>query len=226
MFDLDALAHSNKWSQKSPRKKVFIGVAALVVSLAVSNFHIHLAVAATMSVLIVAGAGISWKAYGKLYIIPLSFLMLGAATMLLSISTTGDGLQWKIDLGGFVVGISAEVMPQIKILISRCIAALSGLYFMTLTTPLNQLVKVLKKVRVPIILIELVVLMYRFIHIFLVSLQESYQALQMKNGFYDMKTSRRSLSLLVVMTYEKMMSSYREWLLVLEIKNFDGDFHV
>lgn len=226
MLDLDALAYSNKWSRRSPGKKVLIGILALSVSLVSQNLLIHLMVLATISALVVAGAGIPWKAYGKLFIIPTSFLFLSVATMLVSVSTTGAGLDWKIDLGRVVVGISPDSFPLIRILLSRCVAALSGMYFITLTVPLNQLVRVFKKIHLPVLFIELVVLVYRFIHLFLLSVQESYQALQMKNGFVDMKTSRKSLSLLVVMTYEKMMQSYRDWLTVLEIKNFDGDFHV
>lgn len=226
MLDLDALAYSNNWSSRPPGKKAFIGILALGISLASSNIWIHLAVMATMSALLMVGAGIHWKAYGKLFIVPVSFIFISVATLLVSVSTTGQGLLWKVEIGRIVLGISPDSIPQVKVLLSRCIGALSGLYFMALTIPLNQFVGVLKKIRIPVILIEIVVIMYRFIHIFLLSVQESYQALQMKNGFVDLKTSRRSLSMLVVMTYEKMMASYTDWLTVLETKNFDGDFHV
>lgn len=226
MLDLDAFAYNNRLSRMSASRKGTVAGVAMVLSMVARAWWLHLLVVVVMSAVVVGMARIPWKAYVKLFAVPTTFLLLSVGTMLVSVSSAADGLTWYRHMGGFYIGISRSSVDMVQVLFGRCMAALSGLYFLSLTTPLNQLVGVLKKVHVPVILIELVVLIYRFIHIFFTAVQDSVHALQLRNGFINAKTARTSIVLLVVMTYTRMMNSYDDWQMVLATKNFNGDFHV
>lgn len=226
MLDLDAYAYSNPWSRKAPEGKVLLGLGALLLAMLAGKLWIHGLIFLFLSFLVVASVKIPFLYYIKLFRIPVSFLMLGVLSMLVSLSTTGDGLVARVPLGAVTIGISFASLPLVFLLLGRCLATLSALYFMALTVPLNQMIRLMKKIRIPILLIELMVLMYRFIHVFLTSVQESVEALQLRNGFINGKTARKSVVLLMVMTYNKVMASYDDWLMVLETKNYNGNFHV
>ncbi|QSX08833.1 cobalt ECF transporter T component CbiQ [Alkalibacter rhizosphaerae] len=226
MLDMDAYAYSNKMAERSAEWKLGFALLGLTSSLLTSKGLLHMIVVITMTVMVIGFARIPWRAYVQLYLIPVSFLLLSVLTLLVSISGSGDGLEWYWKMGNYHIGISRESIRIVGVLTGRCVASLSCLYFLSLTTPLNQLVGVLKRFRFPVILIELIVLIYRFLHIFLASVHDSYHALQLRNGFATMKISRKSLAMLVVMTYSKMMESYNDWQMVLATKNFNGDFHV
>lgn len=226
MLDMDAYAYSNPWSQKSPEGKALLGLGTMLLAMVSQQLWIQGLLILFLGFVVVCLAKIPFPYYIKLFRIPVSFLILGMVTMLVTLSTTGEGLIWHISVGNVFLGISPSGLPVAGLLLGRCMATLSALYFTALTIPLNQMIRLMKKVHIPILIIELMVLMYRFIHIFLSSVQESLEALQLRNGFINGKTARKSLFLLVVMTYEKMMASYGDWVMVLDTKNYNGNFYV
>lgn len=226
MLDMDAYAYSNPWSQKSPDGKALLGLGAILLAMVSQSLWIQGLLILILGFLVVCQAKIPLSYYIKLFRIPVTFLILGMVTMLITLSTTGEELLWSLSLGNIYLGITPSGIPMAGLLLGRCMATLSALYFMALTIPLNQTIRLMKKVRIPVLLIELMVLMYRFIHIFLSSVQESLEALQLRNGFINGKTARKSLALLVVMIYGKMMASYSDWVMVLDTKNYNGNFYV
>lgn len=226
VFDFDSLSYSNRWSQRPPEGKAFLGFSAIVLSMVLSFYWVHGLIVGLLAYLTVVRAGIPLKRFLGFYTIPLTFLLLAALTLLFSISTTSEGFIWHFAFGRYFFGISAGGLSQVGPIASRCVSTLTALYFLVLTIPIQQMVRLLKRCRVPIFLIELFVMMYRFINVFVTSVVESYQILQLRNGFSTYKTSIRSLSLLVVMTYERMILHYEDWQLALQTKNFNGDFHI
>ena len=51
-------------------------------------------------------------------------------------------------------------------MLARALAAIAAVYFLVLTTPLTEIVGLLRRLRVPALLLELMVLAYRQIHVF------------------------------------------------------------
>ena len=96
--------------------------------------------------------------------------------------------------------------------------------FLTLTTPMIDLIKVLKKFRVPDFFIELMVLIYRLIFIFLEECMEIRNAQEIRFGYSTMKNSFKSLSVLIKIIFIRVLQRNKEMLISLECKLYDGEF--
>ena len=82
------------------------------------------------------------------------------------------------------------------------------------------------KRQIPDNVIEIAMLIYRFIFIFLEEVHEIYKSQEMKMGYMGMKNSYNSLGLLVNMLYKRMMKKYEDMSIALDMKLFDGKFHI
>ena len=69
-----------------------------------------------------------------------------------------------------------------------------SLYFLALTTPMTEIITVLHKLKVPVIITELMVLIYRFIFVFMETATTIRRAQLSRSGYVSMKSSFRSLS--------------------------------
>lgn len=73
--------------------------------------------------------------------------------------------------GGWLAVVPAAQSLAMLVL-SRALGAVSCLYFLSLSTPLPELLAVLRRVHVPAIMVELAVLIYRYIFILLATFRE------------------------------------------------------
>jgi len=96
---------------------------------------------------------------------------------------------------------------------------------MTLTVGMNQLIQVLRKLHLPHEIIELLILMYRFIFIFLEEMEEMKRAQEMRFGYTDVYTSYHSSGMLISKLFRRIMQRYEEFCAALEMKLYDGTFY-
>ncbi|MCU9816045.1 hypothetical protein LEQ07_14150 [Paraclostridium sp. AKS73] len=128
-------------------------------------------------------------------------------------------------LGLYIGTTKFAVKSSVNILL-RAMSCIISIYFLILTTPFNQLIIVLKKLHIPHTLIELMILIYRFIFIFIEEAEEIYKSQQLKFGYTNLKTSYNSMSLLIKTLFFRMMRRYEDMSTSLDIKLYDGKFHV
>lgn len=79
---------------------------------------------------------------------------------------------------------------------SRSISGLSCLYFLSLSTPVTHLFYVLKELKLPEIFIELSMLIYRYIFVFLDLAMKMEDAQNMRMGYISFKNWMHSLAIL------------------------------
>ena len=164
--------------------------------------------------------------YLKLLSIPLIFMIMSILAIIISISTEKTDMLTYFTVGSTYIGISKFGLMNALRILSRSIACLTCVYFLMLTTPFNQLIKVFKKLHIPDNVIEIAMLIYRFIFIFLEEVQEIYKSQEMKLGYMGMRNSYNSLGLLLNMLYKRMMKRYEDMSIALDMKLFDGKFHI
>lgn len=223
MSSIDRYAYFNALSEKNPFLKMGLGILALVLSLVIDNIPFHLGVLAVVSLVIIGIAKIPMKGYFNLYKIPGGFLLLSVFTVLVSVSSSGGA--GGVTLGSLRFMITPESQEMALNLFFRALACISATYFIALTVPINQQVFVFKRFRLPTVFIEMVVLIYRFINIFMEEFHTMQNAMELKLGNRNLKTSVRSLSLLGTGIFFRVMDSYTDWKNVLEVKLYDGNFY-
>ena len=82
----------------------------------------------------------------------------------------------------------------------------------------------MKKAQFPALLIELTMLMYRFIFIFADEFLIIKRAQDMRFGFKGLKNSYQSLGVLIKILFFQTFDRFNKMILSLEMKFFDGDF--
>lgn len=223
MLLIDKYAYTNRLTNSNPFYKFVIVIISLGIATITENIYLNLMIFVLMVFLTTIVAGIPMDKYLKILFIPVSFLAISIFTILISISKT-DIFIWSIHISSNYIGITRTSLDQSLLLASRAFASIGSTFFLGLTTPLNKLIKVFKKLYFPNSIVELIVLIYRFIFVFLEEANDIYLAQEMKFGYINFKNSLKSTSLLVRSLFLKVLLDYNELIVVLECKLYDGEF--
>ncbi|WP_419725500.1 cobalt ECF transporter T component CbiQ [Terrisporobacter petrolearius] len=223
---IDDYAYKNKLSKVNPNMKFAIGMLLLILSLINPNNYISLLVIGIMSFVIVGIAKIEFKDYIHFIKIPFVFLILSIIMILLNFSKDKESLLYSINIGSLYIGVSNESIVSSTRLFFRALSCLTCIYFIMLTTPFNQLIFVFKKLHLPDIFLEISMLMYRFIFIFMEEVADIRKSQELRFGYINLKNAYNSFGLLVNMLFKRMMIRYDEMSIALDMKLYDGTFYI
>lgn len=223
---IDDYAYKNKLSKVNPNMKFAIGMLLLILSLINPYNYISLIIIAIMSLVIVGIAKIELKDYIHFIKIPLVFLIISIIMILLTFSKDKEVLLYSIKVGSLYIGVSNESIISSIHLFFRALSCLTCIYFIMLTTPFNQLIFVFKKLHLPDIVLEISMLMYRFIFIFMEEVADIRKSQELRFGYVNLKNGYNSFGLLVNMLFKRMMIRYDEMSIALDMKLYDGTFYI
>lgn len=226
MFDIDHFAHTNRLTGLSAALKVGLGLAALLVAVSTDFPLLHLLLLATMAALSVGWAGIPLRPYLRLYTMPASFLALSLLTIAVTVARSPDHLIFSLPLGGWFLGLSETGVQAALLLLTRSLAGISATYFIALTTPIYQWAGLLHRLKVPREFTELMVLIYRFVTIFAGELNTMRQASDLKFGQRNISSMYCATSALAGVLFTRVMNSYAEWQRAIDLKLYQGEFHL
>lgn len=225
MLIIDKYAYTNKLAEFNPMLKVIIVVISLLIATIISNNYINAFIFISMVLITTLVAGIPFKNYIKILAIPMSFLLISTITILLSISSK-DLYIYSINIGSKYIGITDESILQSLNTTIRVFASLSLTFFLSLTTSLNKLIIVFNKMKFPTIIVELLVLIYRFIFIFLEEAQNIRMAQEVRFGYNNFRNSYKSIALLIKSLFVKVLIRYKDMVNSLDSKLYNGEFKV
>lgn len=220
---IDKYAYTNRLSNSNPFNKLLIVVISLGITTITNNVYINLSIFTFMVFITTVVAGIPLDKYLKILSIPISFLIISVITILISISKS-DIFLWSINIFNNYIGITRGSLDESILLSTRVFASMASTFFLGLTTPLNNLIRVFKRLHFPSSIIELIVLIYRFIFIFLEEANDIYLSQEMKFGYVGFSNSLRSMGLLVRGLFLRVLLKHKEMVVVLECKLYDGEF--
>ena len=118
-----------------------------------------------------------------------------------------------------------SIIESVKVLF-RSLAAVSCLYFLSLSTPIVELLSVLRKLKVPKLFIELMSLIYRFIFIILDTVNMIYISQNSRLGYSNLKTGYNSLGKLIGSLFLSSYKRSQDMYTALESRCYDGDINV
>jgi cobalt/nickel transport system permease protein len=151
MSPIDREAHLNRWRRKPLAEKALLALGMMVLALALKP-AVAVLVAFTMTAATLVGARVSPRLWLGCMAAPLGFLTVGVVTLSLRIDAHGIALA----PAGFV---------EAGALIARSVAGLTCMLFLALTTPASDLVGGLGSLGLPSEIVDLALLMYRFVFI-------------------------------------------------------------
>ena len=226
MLEIDNCAYLNKIKDVNPLIKLGITFIGVIASMLTQNANIHILIMLFMTSLILFIARVDMKLYIKCLKIPIIFLIIGIGLNLINISFENKDYIFNVNILGLYIGTTEFAVKSSVNILLRAMSCIISIYFLILTTPFNQLIIVLKKLHIPHTLIELMILIYRFIFIFIEEAEEIYKSQQLKFGYTNLRTSYNSMSLLIKTLFFRMMRRYEDMSISLDIKLYDGKFHV
>ena len=119
---------------------------------------------ATTGFLTVCVGGIPAARYIRLLCIPFFFLLLSTLTVVINFSKTPLS-GYAICLGTFYITAGKDTILFAVLIFCTAFGAVSCLYFLSLSTPMTDLIAVLEKLHCPSLFIELMLLIYRFLFV-------------------------------------------------------------
>ena len=191
-FDMDYIAHNNNLTEANPYYKLFITIILLIVTLVLDNLYFDVFIFVVMSIVILAVAKINYKSYLKFLSIPVAFLVI---TCLFLMFFFGKG-EVIYELGIFGIVVTSDSFHYAVYTFMRVMGCFPCLGFLALTTPIAKVLHCLETLKVPKILIEIALLMYNTIFIFLNEIDTMKKAQETRLGYHSYVSSFKSLGAL------------------------------
>ena len=162
MITIDRLCYNSKLRFVNAGEKFAFAVLTLCACVISRSFLISGFVLLTAGILTVWKGGIPASAYLKFLRIPLAFLLLSSLAIFLNVKERPMDL-FALSLGSFyLTGSRASLFYALQLILTA-LASVSCLYFLSLNTPMPDLLAVLRRLHCPKLILELMLLIYRFI---------------------------------------------------------------
>lgn len=221
-YSIDFYAYSSKIRDWNAEFKVYFSILTLILCIVLNNPYVSVAVIIAMAYITVVKGKLPLTQYLSVLLIPITFILLSTFTIAIDFSTKPIG-QYNLYLGFFYVCTSTIKLKKMISLILKVFAGISALEMMTLSTPVSEIICVLRKAHVPKIIIELMSLIYRYIFILMdVSIKMKNSA-KSRQGYCDFKTSCYTFgsiaSNILIISLKKANAYYD----AMEARCYDGD---
>jgi len=225
MTMIDHLSYHSRLRYVNAGEKFIYAVVTLMLCVSARSILVSLIVLALNAVLTLGLGGIPFRRYRKLMLVPLGFLILSTIAIIVNISRT------PLDAYAFAVGPYYITGSQASLwlaarLILTALASVSCLYFLSLNTTMVDIQLVLHKMHFPMLIREMMLLIYRFIFLLSAVSRNITTAQHSRLGNKDFKTSVRSfgtmLSVLLVLSVKRADEMYD----AMESRCYDGNIRV
>jgi cobalt/nickel transport system permease protein len=182
---IDQYAYSNRLRRIDPAYKVGLALSVLLLCLLLNEPLVGVVAAGWMVLLAVRLAGLSVRTFGRVLLFEGAFMVLATIGVVLSLSLVDPRSisPWAVRLGPVWISSSPASLYLGVSLVGRALGAASAMNFLALTTPLVDLLELFRRWRVPVILVDIMVVVYRFIFVLLESLDRMYMAQDSRLGY-------------------------------------------
>lgn len=191
IYTIDHYAYVSRMRGWNPQFKAVVAVAALFYCIGADDVRVSGLVLLSMAGVTILAGGLSFRNYLALLKIPLTFLLLGTAAIVIGLSPEPYGRAFVPVLGYYLYLTEGGVRLGFG-LILKAMAALSAMYMLVLSTPASEIICVLRRLHIPKMILELMNMIYRFIFVMMDTQCYMKQAAESRLGYCDFKTSCRS----------------------------------
>lgn len=211
---IEQSAHASRWRLVSPAAKGLFALGGFVAAFAAPRPSGATAVAAVFFLVTVFGARTRPVDFLRVATPPLGFLLLGALSLACSLSLDANNelvVQW----------LPSGWLP-LQQLVARSCGALAAMLFLALSTPMTDLIVLLRRLRVPETLLELMVLCYRMLFVFSQSMHDTRTAQASRLGYATPRLAMRSLGSLAANLTLQIWQRAHDLHIAAQSRNNDG----
>ena len=217
---LDDYALDNGLRDASPHLKLFLGLASMIICVSSSSPLAPLFVALTMSLATVLLAKIPGRIYSRLLLVPLSFALLSAAVV--AFMHGGGTPLIQLPLLGLDLAVREEGAELALLLLARTFGGMCSPYFIALTTPMIEIFATLRSLCIPSSIIELSMMIYRYIFVFLDQAARIHSAQVMRLGDARARSAINSFAMLASVLFLRSWEQGERLVLATDCRCYDG----
>jgi len=211
ILDIDSIAQRSKLNKLNPTLKFWSVIILMFLCVGSNEPYIGLALTLLMLGLTVYIGGVHLHDYIALLSTPILFLLMSGLALLFDVGIHPDGVI-NLPIFNFYFFVAKGAQLKAALVMSKAIGAISCLYLLSLSTPMTELICVLRKARVPSVVIELMYLIYRYIFVLFEMYRLMKNASKSRLGFADFYTSVRTTghiyTHLLARSYRKAMNNF------------------
>ena len=127
------------------------------------------------------------------------------------------GLRWTVFKDGVNLGFNTFF---------RVAGGLSTQFFLVLTTPMTSILLILRKARIPQVLIETSLLIYRYIFVLTEVMETMHTAQELRLGYSSLMKRLRSTSLLIANLFIRTLEQGERTFTAMSARGYDGNIRV
>lgn len=221
-FDMDYIAHNNALTESNPYMKLFITIILLAVTLILDNLYFDVLIFVVMSIIILGVAKINYRSYLKFLSIPMAFLVI-TCVFLMFFFGKGEVIY---ETGIFGIVVRTDSFHYAVYTFMRVMGCFPCLGFLALTTPIAKILHCLETLKVPKIVIEIALLMYNTIFIFLNEIDTMKKAQETRLGYHSYISSFKSLGALASTIFLRSLDKSETLQHSLDSRGYNGELPV
>ncbi|MCW4047595.1 MAG: cobalt ECF transporter T component CbiQ [Candidatus Bathyarchaeota archaeon] len=221
---IDRYAYINPLAKTSPVTKMLFALSALIISVSSPSPVVPIIVFAATTILLLRLAKIPVHFYLDMLAYPTVMLALSCLIIALFFGT-GEPLtqiafpwfMWTIFKSGIALSVATFLRVE---------GALSCLFFLVLTTSITDIFITLRRARVPKVLVEMALLIYRYIFVFIEVAEKMNTAQKLRLGHSGWMRRIRSLALLSGNLFIRTLEQGERTLTAMNARGYDGNIRV
>ena len=226
MHLIDRYAYATKARYVTPAQKAALALAVIGLCLGLNTPAVGLTATAEMVLLVVLWAGHAPAVMLRVLLAEAAFLALVVVGVAVSLSLTPRSAALAVRLGPVWLNSDAPQVQEALRLLTRALGSVAAMNFLALTTPMVDLIDLLRRVRVPVLLLDMMTVTYRFIFTLLESMERMYVAQASRLGYATWWRGMRSAALLGSRLFLDAYQRNRRLHIALEARGYQGDLRV
>ncbi len=225
MITIDRLSYNSRLRYVHTGEKAAFSMIPLVLCVVSRSVLLAVVVFFVMGILTVRKGGIPLFDYLKLLTVPLVFLIINGLILGISIRQTPLEL-FAFPVGTWYLTAGKETVSYAVRVFLTAMGAVSCMYFLSCNTTMTDLLSFLRKVKCPFLIMELMLLIYRFIFVLLDCAHSITLSQHSRLGYRDYKTSLRSFGMLVSALFVRSIKRSNALFDAMESRAYDGAVRV
>jgi cobalt/nickel transport system permease protein len=222
--EVDRSAYTNALAKNSQITKTFFALSALVICVSAPTFIVPIVVFAICTILILGLAKVKAHLYLNLFVYPTFMLTISCIFLALFF---GSGVPLiEIPLPWFTWSIFKSGISMSVNTFLRVEGALSCLFFLVLTTSITDLCVILRRIRMPQVMVEMSMMIYRYIFLFLEVSEKMSLAQKLRLGRSGWLSSIRSLAMLIGSLFIRTLDQGERTLIAMTARGYSGDIRI
>jgi cobalt/nickel transport system permease protein len=221
--NLDSVAQRSAFRHIHPGTKLLLALGSLILCLISPSPVVPLISGIVLSLVLLIPGRTSPRIYAGVLLGP-AFFTLVSVVILLFLLGGGDVI-WRFNPVPWIdLAITTGSLNQSILVLCRVFGCSISLFFIVLTTPMTDLFNGMKRIGIPIELIDLMMIIYRYIFLICAQAVEIWQAQVMRLGYSRPREAVRSFSMLCGMLFISSWIAGEDLVRAMDCRCYNGVF--